>query len=327
MSTSKKNRIQQINEMLLQMATGNLSFRLKLLAKNDQLEAFSNTLNMLAEEIQDTMKHEGYVNSLNPIIEIVQLVVILDEAGMIEMANHKAFRLLSGLSPKIIGMPFASFLEPSSHDIWNSYWKQRAHQFKSDITLELKFRNNGSLVIPITCYITTFKGKKNSPNKTHISTIYHATTRDYLSANIKEDIHQFQKKQKKIANETAKHSKKSKPRLSFEDIRKIRKGHQFIINNLEKDFPSLKDFALQLGTNEFKLKYGFKELYSTTVHRFLMNERFRKAHMMIQFYDQSFKSIAHMTGFKSISHFSRTFKEKFGYTPSELRKKSLNKDF
>lgn len=90
------------------------------------------------------------------------------------------------------------------------------------------------------------------------------------------------------------------------------------------DFPSLKDFALQLGTNEFKLKYGFKELYGTTVHRFLMEERLRKSKMMIQFTDQSLKSIAHTTGFKSISHFSRTFKKRYEYAPSELRKKTLD---
>ena len=114
--------------------------------------------------------------------------------------------------------------------------------------------------------------------------------------------------------------------MSFEDIRKIREGHDIIINNLEMDFPSLKDFALQLGTNEFKLKYGFKELYGTSVYRFLKEERMRKSKMMIQYSGQSLKTSAQMTGFKSMAHFSRTFKKRYGYTPSELRKKALNGD-
>ncbi|TXD81188.1 helix-turn-helix transcriptional regulator [Subsaximicrobium wynnwilliamsii] len=89
------------------------------------------------------------------------------------------------------------------------------------------------------------------------------------------------------------------------------------------DFPSLKDFALQIGTNEFKLKYGFKELYGTTVYRFLVQERLRKAQMMIQYSDLPLKSIAYMTGFKSMPHFSRTFKKRYGYSPSALRNNSI----
>ena len=143
---------------------------------------------------------------------------------------------------------------------------------------------------------------------------------------MKQRVFQFSNIKKQASEDTQSNNQKQKIRLTFEDIHKIREGHNIIINNLEKDFPSLKDFALQLGTNEFKLKYGFKELYGTTVHRFLMEERLRKSIMMIQFSGQSIKAIAQMTGFKSISHFSRSFKKRFDYTPSDLRKKSLNKE-
>ncbi|MGC1632894.1 MAG: AraC family transcriptional regulator, partial [Gelidibacter sp.] len=90
-------------------------------------------------------------------------------------------------------------------------------------------------------------------------------------------------------------------------------------------FPSQKDFALQLGTNEFKLKYGFKELYGTTMHKFIIQERLRNAQVMIQYTDLPFKAIAHKSGFKSQSHFSRLFKARFGYTPKDLRKNTISK--
>ena len=93
-----------------------------------------------------------------------------------------------------------------------------------------------------------------------------------------------------------------------------------IINNLEKDLPSLKELALQMGTNEYKLKYGFKQLYGTTIFRFLIQERLRKAKTLIQYSKLTLKQIAKMTGFKSITHFSRAFKEKYGVSPSELRR-------
>jgi AraC-like DNA-binding protein len=99
----------------------------------------------------------------------------------------------------------------------------------------------------------------------------------------------------------------------------IRKVHDMIINDVKKDLPKLKDLALQMGTNEFKLKYGFKQLYGTTIFKFLVQERLRKAKTLIQYTSLSIKTIAHMTGFKSIPHFSRAFKEKYGKSPSDLR--------
>ena len=99
----------------------------------------------------------------------------------------------------------------------------------------------------------------------------------------------------------------------------IRDVHDMILNNLDRDLPQLKDLALQMGTNEYKLKYGFKQLYGTTVFRFLTHERLRKTKTLIQHSDLSLKEIAHMTGFKSAAHFSRAFKDKYGLSPSELR--------
>ena len=82
---------------------------------------------------------------------------------------------------------------------------------------------------------------------------------NHLEHDLKQQVIQFSKNQKQNSNDTLLNAPKPKLRLSFQDIRKIRAGHDIIINNLEMDFPSLKDFALQLGTNEFKLKYGLVE--------------------------------------------------------------------
>ena len=174
-------------------------------------------------------------------------------------------------------------------------------------------------MVPSACYITTFKSEDSKMKKTLVTVVHHSNDRDRLEKELKRSV--TTSKKKKGNNDT--HSKKPKLRLSFEDIKKLSKGRDIIINNLEKDFPSLKDFALQIGTNEFKLKYGFKELYGTSVYRFLKNERLRKSKMLVQYSDLHIKTIAHMTGFKSIPHFSRSFKKQYGYTPSALRKKSL----
>jgi AraC-like DNA-binding protein len=92
-----------------------------------------------------------------------------------------------------------------------------------------------------------------------------------------------------------------------------------IINNLEKDLPGLHELARQMGTNEYKLKYGFKQMYGTTIFRFLTQERLRKAKTLIQYSTLTIKQVAQMTGFKSKTHFSRAFKDKYGLTPTAMR--------
>lgn len=309
--------------MLLEMASGNFFYRLERSTKNDNLEAIGISLNMLAEEIQDALMHQGYVNSNCAIVEIIQMSFIIDNHGYIQMVNQGTCSILSVLHKDIIGKPFADFLTKKSKITWQNFWKASKQKEFEDTDLKLTFKTKGGLVIPKTCYTTTFKDTEQS--KMLITVIHYSSSQDNLENDLKKRVIRFSDKDEP-SNQPHGNTQKPKIRLSFEDIRKIREGHDIIINNLEKKPPSLKDFALQLGTNEFKLKYGFKELYGTTVHGFLREERLRKSKMIIQFTDQSLKSIAHMTGFKSIAHFSRTFKKRYGYAPSDLRKKALNSD-
>ena len=82
------------------------------------------------------------------------------------------------------------------------------------------------------------------------------------------------------------------------------------------------ELAHEFGTNEYKLKKGFKELYGMTVFQFLKNERLRNAHVLVKSSTVPFKRIARQNGFKNATHFSREFKARYGYTPSDLRANS-----
>ena len=209
-----------------------------------------------------------------------------------------------------------------SQSTWKSVWKKINNKVLIDTTVNIKFKSKGNLVIPKIAYISTFCDKVSENSRTLITVIHHSNYKSKLDSDLKQRV----VREDGLGDLGKKKISKPKLRLSFEDIRKIREGHDIIINNLEKDFPSLKEFALQIGTNEFKLKYGFKQLYGTTVHRFLMQERLRKAQMMIQYSDVSIKSIAYTVGFKSTPHFSRSFKKRYGYSPTALRNNSISTD-
>lgn len=317
----EKKRMQRINQMLLEMAGGNFFFRLDRSEKNDNVEALVIVLNMLAEEIQESFVHQGYVNSRGMSKPIVQMCFMLDENGIIQMINQKTSTILSHFYGDIIEKPFNSFLTGDSKIKWQNIWKILQERDFYDTSIELTFITNEKLLLPNECYITTFKKKKEAQRKTLITVIHYSKVYREQEKKLKQSVIKFTD-----LHGPTKELQKPKSKLSYGDIEKIREGHNMIRNNLVKEFPSIKDFAHQLGTNEYKLKYGFKELYGISVYRFLNQERLRKAKMLVQYSNIPLKSVGHMTGFKSNPHFSRAFKEHYGYAPIELRKKSLEGD-
>ena len=92
---------------------------------------------------------------------------------------------------------------------------------------------------------------------------------------------------------------------------------------MNKPLPPLKKLAASVGTNEYRLKHGFKKLYGQTVYSFLKSERLRKARQLVKSSDIPFKTIFKVTGFKHASHFSKAFKKKYGLTPKDMREQSF----
>lgn len=322
MSQTKKKRFKQIQKMLIEMGSGNFFYKVERSVKNDNVETVVANLNMVAEEFEAAMVHQGYVNANATIKHIVLMSFVLDSRAYIEMVTQRACIILSYLCKDIIGKPFENFLDDPSLKKWQKSWKQLQRKEFYDTSLELTFKTKEDLLVPSACYITTFMGKNGAKGNTLLTVVKHSKNNFDPELDLKQGFVQSTNAPKDQLEKTSAQPTKQKVQLSYQDIRKLKEAGDMMLNNLEKDFPSIKEFALQLGTNTFKLKYGFKELYGISVYRFLRNARLSKAKMLIQYGDRSFKTIAHMTGFKSVPHFSRTFKKQYGYTPTELRKKS-----
>lgn len=108
-------------------------------------------------------------------------------------------------------------------------------------------------------------------------------------------------------------------KLCQEDCKALNKAQHILLNNFVNP-PSLKDLAHQCAINEFKLKQGFKELFGTTVYGLLHAKRLEKAKELLEKQEISVQEAALHVGYKSLSHFSKAFKERYGIFPSELKK-------
>jgi AraC-like DNA-binding protein len=87
----------------------------------------------------------------------------------------------------------------------------------------------------------------------------------------------------------------------------------------------LSDVAHASGINLYVLKRGFKQLFGTTPHEFLIDQRMQKAEHLLKENKLSISDIAYLVGYSSISNFSSAFRKKYGYSPTVVKKTLLQK--
>ena len=100
------------------------------------------------------------------------------------------------------------------------------------------------------------------------------------------------------------------------DIKYIKKGREYIRNNFHMSI-TLTDLARTIGTNETKLKVGFKKVYGKTFTEIVRDERLLKARHLIEEGNANIKEISVRCGYQSTSMFSKRFKERFGLSPGQ----------
>ncbi|WP_316839490.1 AraC family transcriptional regulator [Pedobacter gandavensis] len=106
--------------------------------------------------------------------------------------------------------------------------------------------------------------------------------------------------------------------LKKSDIEKIYAVREFILTNLTHTC-SLIDLSHKVGTNEFTLKKGFKELFGTTVFGFWNDLKMAEAMKMLQQQGMKINEVSDAIGYKNPQHFSAAFKRKFGVVPSSVK--------
>ncbi|MBI9069851.1 MAG: helix-turn-helix transcriptional regulator [Salinivirgaceae bacterium] len=126
-------------------------------------------------------------------------------------------------------------------------------------------------------------------------------------------------------NQIIQNSMRSKKNiLTPQDVFKIQAARQFLLTHIDTDF-SLRKIALKVGTNEFKLKQGFKQLYGLPVFNYIREERMKKANELLKLTDTPISEIALIIGYKNLSNFTAAFKKRFDYPPSIVREREKRK--
>ncbi len=109
------------------------------------------------------------------------------------------------------------------------------------------------------------------------------------------------------------------PTISRSDTDLMHAARAFLLERLT-DPPGLAELARAVGTNEFKLKQGFRTLFGTSPYAFVLDRRMELARRFLVDTELSIAEIAFKIGYSDPAHLTHAFRKHTGMRPSDVRK-------
>ena len=291
-----RQRMKFMHKMLFEMARGNFNNQIPLSQFDDEMEALVVLLNMVAEELKESVFYSGFVNPFITYKMVTCATFILDENDAIKNVNQGVIDILGYDEIEMVGRPIDSFIKADFGDISEQEKKAMKERLFLGEIITLHFVTNKMLIVSAECSISRLSDGT--------STVLNFVV-PYLedSENTEES---FDLKLNKH------------PSLRKADARLMQLVYDYVLANLATPLPSVKELARKFGTNDCKLKDGFKYFFHTSIYQFYTEERLKRAYIMIEQTDIPLKNISFMNGFNTYPNFSRTFKKRYGFSPKEV---------
>lgn len=108
-----KKRLEQINDIILDIAAGNLGGKIDISSAFDEIDAIASGINMLGEELRATMIDRNYFDSV--LKSIGDILIIFDNDFQINQVNSKTLELLQFKEKELIRQSI-DFLFDDSQD-------------------------------------------------------------------------------------------------------------------------------------------------------------------------------------------------------------------
>jgi AraC-like DNA-binding protein len=109
-----------------------------------------------------------------------------------------------------------------------------------------------------------------------------------------------------------------KASLPPDDIERLQQVERMIIQSLDTDEgPEVDILAKKVAMSASTLQRKFKRLYNQGIYEYYYNYRLEEARRMLLVKEVPVQEVAYTLGFKDAAHFSRSYKKKFGFSPSQ----------
>lgn len=291
-----RQRMISMQKMLFEMARGNFNNQIPLSAYDDEIETLVVLVNMVAEELKESAFHSGFVNPYITHRMVTPATFILDEKHFIKNVNQGALEILGYTAAEMLRRPIEDFIKDDFSNMSESEKKELEEMILSGEIITLNFITLKKLIVTAECSVSRLSDGKFTV-LSFVAPFLQINENALGSLEIKSDRHSNFRKA---------------------DARLMQRVYDYVLANLTEPLPSIKELARQFGTNDFKLKDGFRHFFHTSVYKFYTEQRLKRAYLMIEQTDIPLKNISFMNGFNSYPNFSKSFKKQFGFSPKEL---------
>lgn len=282
-------RLLYMHQMLFEMARGIFTFQIPLSENDDELESLVVLINMVAEELKDYVGYERRDADVN---SPARTYIITDPNWKIIDCSLSTGDLMDMAHQSILDRPLSELV--SSDSFISLQQIQSMETQEQDTQVNLYFVAATGLHHEVPCQVVHLKSGNC-----------------LLSCKFPEKRNSFAPMEPS-SEKVRRHSM-----LRRSDARLIKKVYDYILAHLDEPLPSLKQLAHMFGTNEFKLKDGFRHMLKTSIYQFYTDERLKGAKLMIEQTETPLKNVAHLCGYNSYPNFSKAYKKKFGIAPRE----------
>tara|TARA_R110002072_G_scaffold4240_1_gene29925 strand:+ start:12434 stop:13402 length:969 start_codon:yes stop_codon:yes gene_type:complete len=312
------DRLRSILQMLKSISEGDFNYRISRSKEDDYIEAIVVYLNMMAEEMYETLTFYSSLHVVDGKRHQLQLLFILNHDYKIRYVTAGVQQQLGFEASSLIGTSFSSLVAKSHLEQWRALG--RTMLLTKEYTQQHPFlllREDG-LERNYLCGFTSIFDVETSSQFIIVS-----ISEPVVQSKILEDV---PRSNIYISHEHAEGASSTPYVLrNKKDVQTLFEIKQYILKHIDAPLPSLKELAHEFGINEFKLKTGFKQLYGETVFRYLKLERLEKGHLLLSSTNFTLKEISKMCGYKSTTHFVRNFREHYGMPPKTFRDQTFKK--
>lgn len=115
--------------------------------------------------------------------------------------------------------------------------------------------------------------------------------------------------------------------MQSSDNKLLDKIMNVINRNLSNPDLNVEMITSEVGISRVHLHRKLKELTNQSTRDLIRNVRLKQAAQLLENTDYNISEISDLTGFSSITIFSRSFKDLYGVTPSEYASQKARKPF
>jgi PAS domain S-box-containing protein len=149
-SSRINDRIEDINKLIFEIASGNFDYKIKRTDSHDELEAIVTGINMLVEELKISTVSRDYFNNI--LKGVVDLLFILDQDFHIHTINQVVTDSLGYELNELLGLHFFSLANESTTSVAAVTGAIDTNKNTNHVEFYLKTKNGN--VIPTSCSVS-----------------------------------------------------------------------------------------------------------------------------------------------------------------------------